>query len=286
MRRNEVTIIGVVVALALAVGFWMLVLSPKRGEANSLNDEVGALRSQLADAQQAAAAGQQARRSFSSDYRQLVVLGKALPADGDQASLLVQLQGLADRSGVAFESLDLSQPDASASATATTPPPTTSSDSSSTSSTSTSTDGAAAALATEASAATLPLGAAVGPAGLPVMGYDLSFTGGFFQIAGFLSHVDAMVRTKRGAVVVDGRLVTVDSFTLTPADQSANASRAPKLTADLSVTTYLTPQSQGPTAGASPTSPAPTVPGATPTSTTTPTTGSTSTAAPTSTTSP
>ena len=39
------------------------------------------------------------------------MLGKAVPADGDQASLLVQLQHLADESGVSFQSIDLSDVD-------------------------------------------------------------------------------------------------------------------------------------------------------------------------------
>jgi Tfp pilus assembly protein PilO len=263
MRRNELTIVGVLVVLGLLAGFWLVVLSPKREHASSLKDEVGQLQSQLEQTQQTAAAGQRARESFPGDYRKLVVLGKAVPADGDQASLLVQLQRLADRSGVRFQGIDLSQ-----SATSSVPAPTTEATTPEASATTTSGSSSEqpapepTADPTEAAAATLPIGASVGPAGLPVMPYDLKFTGNFFQVADFMKQLDAMVRTKQGAIDVDGRLLTVDAFTLAPIQTQVDGageapSPVPTLTAELSVTTYLTPADEGITAGATPTGPAP-----------------------------
>jgi Tfp pilus assembly protein PilO len=277
MRRNELTIVLSLAIIGLIVGVWLVVLAPKRDQAASLKEDVDQLQSQLEAAQQAAAAGAQEQKSFPADYRKLVVLGKAVPEDGDQASLLVQLQQLADRSGVGFQSIDLSA--AAASTTPTAPAPatsTSSTDTSSTETTSASPSESSAAVpseptpATEASAATLPIGASVGPAGLPVMPYDLKFTGQFFQIADFMKRLDAMVRTANGAVNVNGRLLTVDAFTLAPIQASTNADAftlVPTLTADLSVTTYLTPPDQGITAGATPTGPAPAPPTTTPAST-------------------
>lgn len=287
MKRNEQFLLIGLAVVGLLVGFWLAILSPKRSEATKLQDEVDQLQSSLADAQQQIAAGQQARRSFGVDYRRLVVLGKAVPADSEQSSLLIQLEDLANRSGVEFQTMDLG--DASGSATAaaasTSTSPTTTdtsgSTSTDTSTTSSASDSAAAApataLATEASASTLPLGASVGPAGLPVMPYDLSFTGGFFQIADFMKRLDAMVHMHGDLVDVRGRLLTVDGFTLTPADSGPVS--APQLTADLSVTTFLTPADQGITAGATPTGPStPTL-----TSSTTSVTPSSTTAIPSST---
>src|SRR3954452_10658567 len=115
MRRNELTIVLSLIVIGLIAAFWLVMLSPKRDQATSLKHDVDQLHSQLEQAQQAAAAGAQEQKSFPVDYRKLVVLGKAVPEDGDQASLLVQLQRLADRSGVGFQSIDLS--DAAASAT-------------------------------------------------------------------------------------------------------------------------------------------------------------------------
>jgi Tfp pilus assembly protein PilO len=290
MRRNELTILLFLIVIGMIAAFWLVMLSPKRDQATSLKHDVDQLHSQLEQAQQAAAAGAQEQKSFPVDYRKLVVLGKAVPEDGDQASLLVQLQRLADRSGVGFQSIDLS--DAAASATPAPAPATSTSTTSSssagstptsdgstpsapTSSTASTSTGALpvepSADATEATAATLPIGAAVGPAGLPVMPYDLKFTGQFFQIADFLKSLDAMVHTRQGTVSVDGRLVTVDAFTLSPIQTSTDNTftAVPTLTADLSVTTYLTPSDQGITGGATPGGPVPatTAPASTATST-------------------
>jgi Tfp pilus assembly protein PilO len=266
MKRNELLILVGLVVVGLLAAFWLVILSPKRTEASKLQDQVDQLNSSLSQTQQDLSAGEQARKGFRIDYRRLVVLGKAVPADGEQGSLLVQLQQLADRSGVSLDSIDLAASD-SASTTASTPPatstPSTPTDSSSGSS-STSTDtsdsstATASAPATEASAAMLPIGASVGPAGLPVMPYDLSFKGGFFQIADFMQHLDGMVHVRHGLVDVSGRLLTVDNFSLAPAD--SGLAPTPQLTADVSVTTYLTPADQGLTGGATPAGPGSTTP--------------------------
>lgn len=108
--------------------------------------------------------------------------------------------------------------------------------------------------ATEAVAASLPLGATVGPAGLPLMPYQFSFQGDFFKIADFFADIDGLVTTKKdGMPVVDGRLVTIDSFVLT-ADPDTGF---PDLQADFDVTTYIVPPEQGLSAGVTPAGPTP-----------------------------
>ena len=67
----------------------------------------------------------------------------------------------------------------------------------------------------------------MGPAGLPVMPYNLKFTGDFFQIANFLESLDEMVHMPHGEVDVTGRLLTVDGFALAP-EQSAAWSSQPQ----------------------------------------------------------
>jgi Tfp pilus assembly protein PilO len=296
VKRNELTILVSAVTLGLVIAFWLIVISPKRHEAAALKTDVEQLHSSLAQAQQAAAAGDQARKSFPIDYRRLVVLGKAVPEDGEQASLLVQLQQLADSAGVSFQAIDLSAASGTSTPTPTTEPAaaastdtssssatTTSSSSSTSSSSGSATPPATTAPATEASAANLPIGASVGPAGLPVMPYTLKFTGGFFQIANFLQSLDGMVHSRHGVIDVNGRLLTVDAFSLTPVEsEQGSFNPIPTLTASLSVTSYVTPADQGITAGASPTAPAPATP--TPAATTTP--APTSTATPTASTTP
>lgn len=272
MKRNDLTILLVLGVVGLIVAFWITAIGPKRQESASLKEDIDQLHSQLGQAQQAVASGTQAHEDFNVNYRRLVVLGKAVPADSDQASLLVQLQRLADQAGVRFQSIDLAE----ASSSSTSSSPSTSSSSSSPvppaepstgSAGDTSPTSASPAPATEAAAATLPIGASVGPAGLPVMPYDLKFTGGFFQIADFLQSLDAMVHTRRSDVDVNGRLLTVDGFALATQQDAGSADPEPTLTADLSVTTFLTPADQGLTAGATPAGPVPST--GTPTSSTT-----------------
>jgi Tfp pilus assembly protein PilO len=277
VRRTEQMVLGAMVLAAVIVGFWLLVLSPKREEASKLSDQVSALHSSLSDAQQRAAAGEEARRSFRVDYRRVVVLGKAVPADDEQASLLVQLQNLATRSDVQFQSIDLSQ----SSDSSVTPPPTAPTDSTTTDSSTTTSDTSSTTLvpATEAAASTLPIGASIGSAGLPVMSYDLSFTGKFFQIADFMRRVDSLVHMHGSAIAVHGRLLTVNGFTLEPPEEPGSLND-PLLKASLNVTTYVTPADQGLTGGATPSGPSSDAPTLTSSSSTTE--GSTSTDAATS----
>lgn len=237
------TIVAILVVVACAVAFWMLLLSPKRKEADELATNAEGLQATLAQTQATVAEGEAARRDFPENYRQLVVLGKAVPAGDETASLLVQTNGIADEAEVSFQSIELGTSDGSAStesevATAATP-------------------AAAGAAPTEAEAALLPIGASIGTAGLGVMPYDLTFSGSFFHVADFIHGIDSLVDAKNEKVAVDGRLVTLDGFSL-----AADANRGfPFLSANFSVTTYVVPPGQGVTAGATPTAPAETTEG-------------------------
>jgi Tfp pilus assembly protein PilO len=273
---------GVVVAIVLA-GFYLKVLAPKRERASSLSKEVTEVQAKVDEQKQAANFAEDARRQFPTYYGRLVVLGKAVPADADTSSLLVELNSVASRSSVKFNGLQLSasssdststaSPTAAASSTATTAESsssasgtsttgtstTSSSGTSPTTSSTTSTVGATTPMAaTESTAANLPLGASVGAAGLPTMPYDLTFEGSYFDVANFLKGVDDLVHLREsGQVAADGRLLTVDGFSLSPAENSNPSD--PTLVVKLSVTSYVTPSDQGLTAGASPGGPAPSV---------------------------
>ena len=88
------------------------------------------------------------------------------------------------------------------------------------------------------------------------MPYNLSFSGSYFQVASFLQGVDDLVHLHgNGLVAADGRLMTIDGFSLTFLRQEAG--KPPTLPANLFVTSFVTPASQGLTAGASPSGPAP-----------------------------
>jgi Tfp pilus assembly protein PilO len=232
-------LIATMVAVAVLAGaFWMLALSPKRQEASELSTQVSQARESLAQHRAEVAIAVQARREFAVDYEQLVVLGKAVPGDDDTPSLLVQLNRIAEASDVRFQTFSLNA--ASGEAPPPAAPPAEESSGTPVS-------------ATEVAASTLPLGAAIGPAGLAVMPYELTFRGDFFHLADFIRGLDSLVKTEDARVDVHGRLITIDGFSLA-ADSNGGF---PKLEATFSITTYLTPPEQGVTAGATPESPAP-----------------------------
>ncbi|HEY1356377.1 MAG TPA: hypothetical protein VGF09_08675, partial [Solirubrobacterales bacterium] len=112
---------------------------------------------------------------------------------------------------------------------------------------------------TEAAASLLPLGATIGPAGLGVMPYHLTFSGNFFQIADFIKGIDSLVDTGNSNVSVDGQLVTLSGFALNTEEDEGDGGQRPSnyLKATFAVTTYVTPPTQGITAGATPAAPAP-----------------------------
>jgi len=266
-------------------------LGPKRDEASKLNDQIDQLHASISQSQQVATFAEQARKNFPRYYGRLVVLGKAVPEDADTASMLVQLSSVADRSKVDFRAIKLnadasgtgtSSGDAAAAPPATAPTGTASSPSSaattassassssssgstttpststagtSSGATATSSDSASTLVpATESNAASLPIGAVVGPAGLPTMPYDVSLTGSFFDVANFIGGIDGLVSPHGSSqIAANGRLLTVDGFAL-----NINAPGAsPKLNADFALTSYVAPATQGLTGGASATGPAP-----------------------------
>jgi Tfp pilus assembly protein PilO len=238
------TIVAILVVTALAATFWILALSPKREEASKLATEVEGQQTALVAAQSKVSEGLAAKSEFSNDYRQLVVLGQAVPAGGETASLLVELSRVAADAEVEFETLQLSSEESSEPTTTSTLAPEVGP--------SNSVPASATVPPTEAEAALLPLGASIGSAGLGVMRYSLSFSGNFFQIADFIGGIDSLVHSDKSAVGVDGRLITLDGFSLAENTGSASAD----LSASFTVTTYVVPPEQGLTAGATETSPA------------------------------
>jgi Tfp pilus assembly protein PilO len=267
MSSDRAILIGLALAGVLAA-FWFVVLSPKREESSKLQDEIVALQQSVQAQQELVAMAEAAKESFDTNYRDLVVLGKAVPEDEDTSSLFVQLQDVAERAQVDFRAIELAS--GTAAPAAAPAPAETTADGAESESTSTAA-GATPAVATEATAAALPIGASIGTAGLPVMPYKLSIKGDFFELADFLDGLDSLVKTRDGVPVVDGRLMTIDSFDLI-GDETKGF---PALTAEITVTTFVAPEEQGLTAGATPGGPAPAVAptgGATPVATPTPTT--------------
>lgn len=217
-KSSNLTIVAMLVVVAVAVGFWMLLLSPKRDEAAKLGKEIEQVEASLAQHQAEVAEAEEARKQFPADYQQLVVLGKAVPGDDDVASLLVQMTAVSERADVDFRNIQLNSSGGEGEAAA-----------------ASSSGGLVS--PTEAEASLLSLGATIGPAGLAVMPYTINFNGTFFEVADFVKEIDSLVKTNPDGVVVNGRLVTIDGFSL-GADPNNGF---PALEASFAVTTYLTP---------------------------------------------
>lgn len=233
MKGNNRLIFAVLGVIVIAGVFWMLLLSPKRDEASQLGEQVEKIQSTLTQHETEVQTALAAKQEFPSNYGQVVVLDKAVPADSETPSLLVQIQKISENAGIRFEEISLNSEGEEA-ATAAAP------------------EAGAEVSPTEVAASTMPLGATVGPAGLGVMPYSLSFTGNFFQISRFIHGLDNLVKTTNSKVSVDGRLITINAFSLTPPQEG----RAGELEANFSMTTFLTPPEQGLTGGATPAGPA------------------------------
>ena len=223
MTRRDRTVIAVVLAVAVVVAGWLLVVQPKRSQASKLATQISSAQSQLNTVRLQVAQDQAARATFSSSYTVLAKLGEAVPEDDNVPSLIFQIQSAASAAHVSFESLTLS---GNSSSTSSAP-------------------GAA-------SAAALPPGASIGPAGFPVEPFTFTFDGSFFHLADFFGRLQRFVEANNKNISVSGRLMTLDGISL-----GAGPSGFPSIAATVNATTFLLPASEGLTAGATPLGPGP-----------------------------
>lgn len=256
---DRAILVGILVAGAFAA-FWFLALAPQRDKASKLDDEISGLQSDISAQEEVVAAGQQAQTDYQRNFSSLVVLGKAAPADGDTPALLEQLVAINKQAKTNFSLLQLGTAPAVPEATTAPAPaegeaPPAEEESAEAESTTTSTTTPAP--ATEATASSLPIGASVGSAGLAVLPYDMKFTGDFFQIADLFKGIDQLIGSKDADVDVSGRLITVNGFKMIKEDAAS------PLLVELSISSYVLPDSQGLTAGGTSTMPPESVPAAT-----------------------
>ena len=225
MTGRDRKIIVIVAALALVVGSWLLVISPKRDQASKLGDQVGAAQAALATARSQVAAGEAAKGTFARDYTVIAQLGEAVPTDDNVPSLIYQVQNAASDAGVDFRVLKL-VPGSSATAAA------------------------APAAATPAPGGAVPPGSPVAP-GFPTLPFTFTFVGNFFHLADFFALLQRFVVASSKHVSVSGRLMTITSISLAPA-----SSGFPQISATVSATAYLVPAAPGLLNGATPAGPA------------------------------
>ena len=239
-RRNSI-LLAAVAAVALIAGYWMVVLSPKRDEAATLNKSITTKKGEVQAAEAQLATYEKAKAGYKANYALVARLGKAVPADDDVRSLMVQLDAAAGKSKVDFRTIQVGEgaaaPAAAPAAGASGTPP-----------------------ATPAAPATTPPPGAtpVGSAGFSSIPFTFAFRGSFFSLGEFFNRLDDFVAVNRQRLDVTGRLMVLNSISLTP-----DTTGSPQISAKIGASAYLLPAAQGLTAGASPVGPG-TAAGATP----------------------
>lgn len=231
MTRTNQILLTVVGFVAAAGAFYMFALKPKRAEVAQLDTQLLTAQTTLDTARQTLKTYQAAKLTYKDTYSSVVRLGKAVPADDDVRSLVVQLDAAAARSKVDFRTIQIGAG-----------------------------GGAAAAGAAGKAVQPLPPGVTVGAAGFPTMPFSFTFTGKFFRLSDFFAQLERFVSVKNQELSVTGRLLTLDSVVLEP-----DTSGFPNIKAQVGATSYLVAADQGLTGGATAQGPATaTPPGAAP----------------------
>jgi Tfp pilus assembly protein PilO len=205
--------------LAVLAAGWLLVVSPERKQAASLATQVSEARARLASVEGTAAAARSAQAQYAAAYASIVSLGKAVPPSREVPSLIYQLSQASKQKNVEFASI-----------------------------TAGSNSGSSASAASGAIA------------GFTQMPFTFVFNGNFFDLQHLFEAVDDFAqRTDSGDLQVSGRLLTIQSVTLTHATSATTAgssgASSEALTGSIAATAYVLPGPQGLTNGASATSP-------------------------------
>lgn len=195
------------------------------------------------------ASARAARDAYAGQYATVARLGKAVPEDEDVPSLVYQLEAVARRSKLDFQSVKV-QSGAPGAAPAAAPAQAAPDTAKGATPTSPSAPAPGPAPAPGATVTTLP-------GGLTALPVQLIFDGSFFSLARFLRRVDRFTVARGQRITVHGRLLTVDGLSLSPGRKGF-----PRVQAKLAVTAYLAPLAPGVPGSGATTTPAPGVAGA------------------------
>jgi hypothetical protein len=222
-RTNKILLAGVAFGLA-AAAFWFLVLSPKREEITTLDGKVATKQAELAQSQQMLATYETARGSYKKNYATLARLGKAVPADDDVRSLLVQVEATAEGTGVDFQQIELGSNLAGGD---TSPTPA---------------EGAT----PEGELASAPGTVPVAGGALSALPFNFEFTGGFFDLSTFFARLEHFVSAKNKRLDATGRLLRIEKVTIAPSNTGY-----PDMQATVGAATYVVPPVEPVNTGAS-----------------------------------
>jgi hypothetical protein len=213
--RDRMVLIGIVVVAIVGAG-WMLVVSPERKQAASLDSKVSAAQSQLSTAQGEVNSARSAQAKYASAYASVVSLGKAVPAGQEVPSLIYQLSQATQERDVQFNSITSGGGSSSSSAA--------------------------------------PASTAATAAGFTDMPFTFIFGGGYFDLERLFRELTSFTNhSSTGGLEVSGRLLTIQSVKLSP--EAIKTGGQPTLTGTISATAYVLPPGESLTAGATPSSP-------------------------------
>ena len=224
MTRNNKILIAVLAAAAATAAYWFLAMAPQREEIARLDGEIATQEAALAQSQQLLATYADAKSNYTANYAKLVRLGKAVPADDDVRSLMVQIDDAAARSGVDFGKIEIG-------------------------------GGSGAAEASDAGGsgelASAPGTVPFGSSGFSAMPFSFSFTGRFFELSEFLARLERFVRLQNEDIGVNGRLLRLESVALQP-----SSTGLPNIRAEIGAASYLVPPAEDLLGGATAAGPA------------------------------
>jgi Tfp pilus assembly protein PilO len=213
MTRTTKILVAVALTAAAGAGYWFLLLAPKQDEIAALDEQIAAKHVEVERSRQLMATYEAAKDSYKANYATLARLGKAVPADDDVRSLLVQIDATAERSGVDFGKIEVGGSN-SVSAE----------------------PGAAAAEPAEGELAPPPGTVPFGDSGFSAMPFSFSFTGSYFELSTFLARLERFVRVQNENIGVNGRLLRLESVQLQPVNVGS-----PTLRAEIAAATYIVP---------------------------------------------
>jgi Tfp pilus assembly protein PilO len=107
MSRMTKILVCVAVVAGAAGAYWYLALAPKRDEVAALDTKIATTQATVQQAEATAANYEVARTAYRQNYTTVVRLGKAVPADDDVRSLMVQVDTSAKRSKIDFNKISL-----------------------------------------------------------------------------------------------------------------------------------------------------------------------------------
>ena len=108
MTQRDRYLLGGAGLIAIVAAFWLLALHPKLQNLSTAKSNLAAAQANYQTARQQAQENAQARVQFPHTYATLAKLGKSVPVNSDQASLVYQLASASKSSRIKFNSIQLS----------------------------------------------------------------------------------------------------------------------------------------------------------------------------------